>query len=129
MRTAYAKVNDNNEQATRCFSMHGLDVPTPTPAVPQVLEHSLDGLVSRHEGTAIVNDVRGEINALVSQLYGNRDNGGGSKATNRGRAGDRKSAKREVRKAAGRCRNIVLSLPMLPGEVPLQMCILCLFFF
>lgn len=57
----------------------------------------MDAIISRHEGTAIVKDIRGEIDALVGQLYGNRDAGGGAKAKSRARVGDRKRAKREVR--------------------------------
>lgn len=57
----------------------------------------MDAIISRHEGTAIVKDIRGEIDALVGQLYGNRDASGGAKAKGRARVGDRKGAKREVR--------------------------------
>lgn len=73
------------------------------PSNAKILENSLDALVSRHEGTTILRDVRGEIDALMSQLYGNLDAIGASKAKNRSRAGDRKGAKREVR-VTGSCQ-------------------------
>lgn len=62
----------------------------------QVLGHSLEALVSRHEGTAIVKDVRGEIDALLGKLYGDAEGGDGAKAWNRSRVRDRKGARREV---------------------------------
>lgn len=72
----------------------------------KVLEHSLDALVSRHEGTAIVKDVRGEIDVLLHQLYGKANAGGGAKARNRRRLGDRTGARREVRRGTETSRKL-----------------------
>ena len=68
----------------------------------QILEHSLEALVSRHEGTAIVKDVRADIDALLSRLYGDPTTaattaGGGGKGRGRVRGADRKGARQEVR--------------------------------
>lgn len=70
----------------------------------KVLEHSMEALVSRHEGTAIVKDVRTEIDKLLRQLYGEPGakeeggKGGGSRTRPRVRGADRKGARQEVRR-------------------------------
>ena len=61
----------------------------------KVVEHSLEAIISRHDGTAIVKDVRGEIDALVKRLYPDAD-GSGGKSRRRLRPGDRRSAREEV---------------------------------
>ena len=65
----------------------------------KVVEHSLEAIISQHEGTAIVKDIRGEIDALVKRLYPAVD-AGGTKSRGRLRAGDRKSAREEVSPSA-----------------------------
>lgn len=67
----------------------------------------MEALVSRHEGTAIVKDVRAEIDKLLRQLYGEPgaaeggakggSGGGGGKPRPRVRGADRKGARQEVR--------------------------------
>lgn len=61
--------------------------------------HSLEAIISKHEGTAIVKDIRGEIDALVRRLYPAVDAGCG-KSRGRLRPGDRKSAREEVSTSA-----------------------------
>lgn len=62
----------------------------------------MEALVSRHQGTAIVKDVRREIDQLVTRLYGapaGDDGGGGgrrSRSSPRVRGADRKGARQEV---------------------------------
>ncbi|CAN0475040.1 unnamed protein product, partial [Laminaria digitata] len=71
----------------------------------QVLEHSLEALVSRHEGTTIVKDVRADIDALLRRLYGNPRTTsttavGGSNGRSRirkVRGADRNGARQEVK--------------------------------
>lgn len=68
----------------------------------QILEHSLEALVSRHEGTAIVKDVRADIDELLSRLYGDPTTaattaGGSGKGRARVCGADRKGARQEVR--------------------------------
>lgn len=67
----------------------------------------MEALVSRHEGTAIVKDVRTEIDKLLRQLYGEPGaaegggkggGGGGGKSRPRVRGADRKGARQEVRR-------------------------------
>ncbi|CAM9337385.1 unnamed protein product [Pylaiella littoralis] len=75
----------------------------PARLLPQVLEHSMEALVSRHEGTAIVKDVRKEIDKLLVQLYGEPGTdgaagyGSNSKSRARVRGADRKGARQEVK--------------------------------
>lgn len=60
----------------------------------------MEALVNRHEGTAIVKDVRKEIDSMLSQLYGKpgvESGGGGKSSRSRVRGADRKGAKQEVR--------------------------------
>lgn len=69
----------------------------------------MEALVSRHEGTAIVKDVRTEIDKLLLQLYGEPGageegekggkggKGGGGKPRPRFRGAARKGARQEVR--------------------------------
>ena len=65
----------------------------------------MEALVSRHEGTAIVKDVRAEIDKLLRQLYGEpgaaeggaKGASGGGKPRPRVRGADRKGARQEVR--------------------------------
>lgn len=61
--------------------------------------------MSRHEGTAIVKDVRKDIDTLLGRLYGEPGTGGGgggggaggaSKSRSRIRGADRKGARMEV---------------------------------
>lgn len=61
----------------------------------KVVEHSLEAIISQHEGTAIVKDIRGEIDALVKRLYP-AVVAGGTKSRGRLRPGDRKSSKEEA---------------------------------
>lgn len=65
----------------------------------------MEALVSRHEGTAIVKDVRTEIDKLLLQLYGEPGAGAGEGAGKGGGSGkprprirgaDRKGARQEV---------------------------------
>lgn len=69
----------------------------------------MEALVFRHEGTAIVKDVRKEIDAVLARLYGKPDAEGGGVKSGRSsiRGGDRKSAKQEVR-----CASLVLLAPL-----------------
>lgn len=65
----------------------------------------MEALVSRHEGTAIVKDVRKDIDTLLGRLYGEPGTGGGGgggaggvgKSRSRIRGADRKGARMEVR--------------------------------
>lgn len=67
----------------------------------------MEALVSRHEGTAIVKDVRTEIDKLLRDLYGEPGaaeeggkgggGGGGGKPRPRVRGAARKGARQEVR--------------------------------
>ncbi|CAN0509548.1 unnamed protein product, partial [Ectocarpus sp. 12 AP-2014] len=78
----------------------------PARLLPQVLEHSMEALVSRHEGTAIVKDVRKDIDTLLGRLYGEPGAGGGGggggaggvgKSRSRIRGADRKGARMELK--------------------------------
>ncbi|CAM9856478.1 unnamed protein product [Ectocarpus sp. 4 AP-2014] len=64
----------------------------------------MEALVSRHEGTAIVKDVRKDIDTLLGRLYGEPGTGGGgggaggvSKSRSRIRGADRKGARMELK--------------------------------
>lgn len=61
----------------------------------------MEALVSRHEGTSIVKDVRTEIDKLLLQLYGDpgaaEEGGKCGKPRRRARGADRKAARHEVR--------------------------------
>ncbi|CAM9164154.1 unnamed protein product, partial [Scytosiphon promiscuus] len=72
----------------------------PHPLMPRrVLEHSMEALVNRHEGTAIVKDVRKEIDGMLAKLYGKpgAESGGGKPSRSRVRGADRRGAKQEIK--------------------------------
>ncbi|CAM9387930.1 unnamed protein product, partial [Discosporangium mesarthrocarpum] len=66
----------------------------PAKLLPKALEHSLEAIVSRHDGTTIVKEIRQEIDALVGKLSGNRTASG----VWGGAGGERREAKKQARR-------------------------------
>ena len=69
MRRAAASESDSREWHSR-RQLKAVRVGHPARQSPRVLNHSLDSLISRADGTEVVNEIRDELRGLNRVLYG-----------------------------------------------------------